>query len=72
MYKAGPRAEKLDLGVGIYKDKAGNTPIMRSVGKAQTQLVQTQPSGVSRLLAMAGLTWQAFQMMGWKILRLKS
>lgn len=42
MYKADPRAEKLDLGVGIYKDKAGNTPIMRSVQKAQTQLVQTQ------------------------------
>jgi len=30
-----PRKEKVDLGVGVYRDATGNTPILRSVKKAE-------------------------------------
>jgi len=39
-----PRAEKVDLGVGVYRDSLGNTPIMRSVKKAEHWLVGSQAS----------------------------
>ncbi len=38
------RAEKVDLGVGVYRDAAGNTPILRSVKKAEHWLVGSQES----------------------------
>ena len=39
-----PRDEKVDLGVGVYRDAAGNTPIFTSVKKAEHWLVGTQDS----------------------------
>lgn len=42
MFAADPRDEKLDLGVGVYKDVNGNTPIMRAVKKAEARLLETQ------------------------------
>ncbi|MGI9202518.1 MAG: aromatic amino acid transaminase [Woeseiaceae bacterium] len=39
-----PRAEKVDLGVGVYRDAEGNTPILRTVKKAENWLVGTQSS----------------------------
>jgi aspartate/tyrosine/aromatic aminotransferase len=39
-----PRARKVDLGVGVYRDAAGNTPILRSVKKAEHWLVGSQES----------------------------
>ncbi len=44
MYRADPRDEKLDLGVGVYKDASGNTPVMRAVKKAEAQLLAAQES----------------------------
>ncbi|WP_162654688.1 amino acid aminotransferase [Lentilitoribacter sp. Alg239-R112] len=41
-YREDPRSHKLDLGVGIYKDESGNTPIMRSVQTAQNRLLTEQ------------------------------
>jgi len=35
MYREDPRTEKIDLGVGVYKDASGNTPIMRAVKAAE-------------------------------------
>lgn len=35
---------KIDLGVGIYKDEAGNTPIMKSVKTAEARLLSNQES----------------------------
>ncbi|RKF17232.1 aspartate/tyrosine/aromatic aminotransferase [Roseovarius spongiae] len=32
-----PRADKIDLGVGVYRDAAGATPIMRAVKEAERQ-----------------------------------
>jgi aromatic-amino-acid transaminase len=34
-YRDDPRAEKVDLGVGVYKDPKGNTPVMRAVKTAE-------------------------------------
>ncbi len=40
-YRADERVEKVDLGVGIYKNADGETPIMRSVHAAEKQLWDT-------------------------------
>jgi len=39
-----PRPEKIDLGVGVYRNAAGETPILDVVKKAEHQLVGTQTS----------------------------
>jgi aspartate/tyrosine/aromatic aminotransferase len=42
MFKGDPREDKIDVGVGVYRDAAGNTPILRSVKAAENILVQSQ------------------------------
>jgi len=42
LYAADTRANKLDLGVGVYKDAKGNTPVMRAVKAAEAQLLAEQ------------------------------
>ena len=42
LYRADTRAQKVDLGVGVYKDDTGNTPVMRAVKAAEQRLVDTQ------------------------------
>ncbi|WP_316014343.1 amino acid aminotransferase [Roseobacter sp. HKCCA0434] len=37
-----PRADKIDLGVGVYKDGEGRTPVMRSVKEAERRLLERQ------------------------------
>ena len=37
-----PREDKVDLGVGVYKDDAGKTPVMRSVKEAERRLLARQ------------------------------
>ena len=39
---ADPRPEKIDVGVGVYRDSAGNTPILRVVKEAERRLWETQ------------------------------
>ena len=34
-YQADTREEKIDLGVGVYRDAGGNTPILSTVKKAE-------------------------------------
>lgn len=41
-YKADPRDTKIDLGVGVYKDASGNTPVMHAVKEAERRLVAEQ------------------------------
>ncbi|MBD1566845.1 aspartate/tyrosine/aromatic aminotransferase [Vibrio sp. SA48] len=41
-YRNDPRAEKVDLGIGVYRNSQGETPIMRSIAKAQDIIVATQ------------------------------
>ena len=41
-FKADPREGKIDLGVGVYKDATGHTPIMRAVKAAEKQLWEAE------------------------------
>lgn len=41
-FRADTRAHKMDLGVGIYKDSAGKTPVMRAVKNAEKRLLESQ------------------------------
>jgi aromatic-amino-acid transaminase len=42
MFREDPRADKIDLGVGVYRDENGATPIMRAVKEAERRLVEQQ------------------------------
>ena len=41
---ADPRPEKIDVGVGVYRDSAGHTPILRVIKEAERRLWETQES----------------------------
>ncbi|MFC7292272.1 aromatic amino acid transaminase [Hirschia litorea] len=43
-YKEDPRDTKVDLGVGIYKDDAGQTPVLKAVKAAEEMLLTTETS----------------------------
>ncbi len=63
-FKSDPRQEKINLGVGVYKDEAGSTPILKTVKLAEQRLLDHEStktylsiegtaafaSGVQRLL----------------------
>ncbi len=38
-FRDDPRADKVDLGVGVYRDEAGQTPLMRAVATAEARIV---------------------------------
>jgi len=42
LHRDDPRPTKIDVGVGVYRDAAGNTPILRTVKKAEKILLETQ------------------------------
>ena len=42
LYKDDPRPTKIDLGVGVYKNAEGVTPVMRAVKAAERKLVEEQ------------------------------
>lgn len=42
LYKDDPREQKIDLGVGVYKDATGLTPVMRAVKAAEKTLWETE------------------------------
>lgn len=41
-YKNDPRANKIDLGIGVYRDEKGETPVMRAVRAAEQQLLGSE------------------------------
>jgi aspartate aminotransferase len=41
-YRNDPRTDKVDLGIGVYRNSEGQTPIMAAVAKAQEIVTQTQ------------------------------
>lgn len=43
-YRNDPRPEKVDLGIGVYRNNKGETPIMQAVQQAQEVLARTQNS----------------------------
>jgi aromatic-amino-acid transaminase len=42
MCNADPRPEKIDVGVGVFRDAVGNTPILKVMKEAEQRLVDTQ------------------------------
>ncbi|WP_379548130.1 aromatic amino acid transaminase [Qipengyuania sp. DSG2-2] len=44
MYAADERADKIDLGVGVYRTDDGVTPVFRSIKQAEQRLLDTQDS----------------------------
>ena len=51
-YREDPRDDKIDLGVGVYKDARGHTPIMRAVKEAERRLLETETT--KSYVALAG------------------
>ncbi len=43
-YRADPRSNKIDLGIGVYKDATGQTPVMRAVKAAELRYVEAEAS----------------------------
>ena len=41
-FKADERTNKVDLGVGVYKDAHGKTPVMKAVKQAEQRLLDAQ------------------------------
>ncbi len=41
-FRHDPRPTKVNLGVGVYKDEAGHTPILTSVKAAEKKIIETQ------------------------------
>ncbi|KLN63718.1 MULTISPECIES: amino acid aminotransferase [Vibrio] len=41
-YRNDPRADKVDLGIGVYKNSAGETPVMKAISQAQDIVVAEQ------------------------------
>ncbi|MCA1749878.1 MAG: aromatic amino acid transaminase, partial [Sphingomonadales bacterium] len=41
-YAADPRDDKVDFGIGVYKDELGRTPVMRAVKAAERRLLEGQ------------------------------
>ena len=41
-YRNDSRPEKIDLGVGVYRNAAGETPVLDTVKTAERHLVETQ------------------------------
>jgi len=52
LYRADQRPDKMDLGVGVYKDNAGNTVIMQAVRAAEKRLYDSQKT--KTYVGMAG------------------
>jgi aspartate/tyrosine/aromatic aminotransferase len=52
LYQADPRDGKIDLGVGVYKDASGNTPIVRAVKQAEDDAAR-----VADLKNLCGTGW---------------
>ncbi len=51
-YREDPRDDKIDLGVGVYKDATGHTPIMRAVKEAERRLLESETT--KSYVALAG------------------
>ena len=41
-FKAETRSNKVNLGIGVYKDAQGQTPIVRAVKEAEKRLLETE------------------------------
>jgi aspartate/tyrosine/aromatic aminotransferase len=51
LYRDDPRKDRIDLGVGVYKDASGLTPVMRAVKAAEKQLWEVETTKTYTALA---------------------
>ena len=59
-YKEDPREQKVDLGVGVYKDPQGRTPIMRAIKAAESSSGRSRkprPTPGSRAIPPTAMPW---------------
>lgn len=63
-FKNDQRAGKIDLGVGVYRDESGETPVMEAVKIAEKQLLLTQSS--KSYLGLAG-DWEYLDLLGYLV-----
>lgn len=49
-FAADPRPQRIDLGVGVYRDEDGRSPVMAAVKRAEATLLETQSSKAYRPL----------------------
>ncbi|PHM40203.1 aromatic amino acid aminotransferase [Xenorhabdus mauleonii] len=52
-FKADPRENKINLGIGVYKDETGKTPVLTTVKKAEKFLLENETT--KTYLAISGL-----------------
>lgn len=52
LYREDKRADKMDFGVGVFKDLSGNTPVPKAVKEAERRLLEQQTS--KAYVGMAG------------------
>ena len=50
-FRSDPRPHKIDLGVGVYRDDSGVSPIMGAVRQAETELAREGDSKAYQALA---------------------
>ncbi|MDE9444886.1 aspartate/tyrosine/aromatic aminotransferase [Xenorhabdus bovienii] len=53
-FKADPRENKINLGIGVYKDETGKTPVLTTVKKAEKFLLENETT--KNYLAISGLS----------------
>ena len=51
LYRDDPRPNRIDLGVGVYRDAMGRTPVMRAVTTAETRMLARQDTKTYTSLA---------------------
>ncbi|MCA8867296.1 MAG: aspartate/tyrosine/aromatic aminotransferase [Rhodobacteraceae bacterium] len=51
LFRDDPRSDKVDLGVGVYKDATGLTPVMRAIKSAEQKLWQAETTKTYTALA---------------------
>lgn len=60
IFRADARPNKINLGIGVYKDETGNTPVLTSVKKAEQYLLENETTknylGIEGIPAFASCT----------------
>ncbi|WP_413715815.1 aspartate/tyrosine/aromatic aminotransferase [Serratia ureilytica] len=60
IFRADARPNKINLGIGVYKDETGKTPVLTSVKKAEQYLLENETTknylGIEGIPAFAGCT----------------
>ncbi|VED13364.1 aspartate aminotransferase [Escherichia coli] len=50
LFRADERPGKINLGIGVYKDETGKTPVLTSVKKAEQYLLEMKPPKITSAL----------------------